>query len=261
MIGFIGAGNMASALMRGMIEGGADPASLTACDISKARMGIAREMGVRTAESIAVLAEASDFVVLAIKPKDCAAALETLRALPFARALLSIAVGWPQEKLAAALPEWGVARAMPNTPALVREGVIAFNENHTVAPDAFERLRGLFSACGRTLVVPESLFDAVVAISGSGPAYAYLFIEALADAGVRQGLPRDMAYTLAAQTLLGAAKMVLETGTHPGALKDAVASPGGTTIEAVYALEKAGFRAAVMDAVDACAQKAARMGK
>ena len=123
----------------------------------------------------------------------------------------------------------------------------------------FDALRNYLSVCGRILMIPEPLFDAVTSISGSGPAYVYLFIEALADAGVRQGLSRGLSYILAAQTLAGASQMVLQTGRHPGMLKDAVASPGGTTIEAIYALEKAGLRGAILDAVDACARKAAQM--
>ncbi len=262
MIGFIGSGNMATAFMKGMIEGGIDAPSLIAYDISEARMEIARALGVQTAESIHVLVEKAEFLVLAVKPKDCAAALKELANGPHMKTLVSIAVGWTQERLTKALPTgWQIARAMPNTPSLVREGVIAFNDNHSISKDIFERMLVYFELCGKTMLVMERLFDAVTAISGSGPAYVYLFIEALADGGVRQGLSRENAYTLASQTLLGAAKMVLETGAHPSELKDAVASPGGTTIEAVYALERAGFRAAIMDAVDACAKKAAKLGK
>jgi len=198
-------------------------------------------------------------IVLAVKPKDTAALLDQL-AGEAGGEVFSIVTGWTQQMLAAALPKArGIVRAMPNTPVQVGAGVIALAENHTFSSAAFASLQKLLSACGRTVVIPETLFDAVTGVSGSGPAYVYVFIEALADAGVRQGLPRAMAYTLASQTLLGAAKMVLETGEHPAALKDAVASPAGTTIEARYALEKAGFRGAVIDAVDACAVKAAQL--
>ncbi len=262
MIGFIGAGNMATALMQGMIAGGRSASDLMAYDISEARRRAMADMGVAVAESVEALAGACELLVLAIKPKDTAALLESHKAALQKTALLSIVTGWTQQMLTAALPDAvGVGRSMPNTPARVGEGVIALNANHGFVEAQFALVQRTLTPCGRIVVVPEMLFDAVTAVSGSGPAYVYLFIEALADAGLRQGLARETAYTLAAQTALGAAKMVLETGLHPGALKDSVASPAGTTIEAVYALEKAGFRGAVMDAVDACARKAAQMGK
>lgn len=260
-IGFIGAGNMATAMLRGMLRGGVAAGDLSAYDVSAARMDEMRALGIGTPGSAGSLTAGADVVVLAVKPKHMPDLLASLsvQALP---EVLSIAVGYTQAMLEAALPgARGIAHAMPNTPALVGEGVIALNDNHSIAAARFDALCGKLSACGRIVVLPETMFDAVTGISGSGPAYAYMFIEALADAGVRQGLPRDMAYTLSAQTLLGAARMVLETGEHPGALKDAVASPGGTTIEAIYALEKAGLRGAVMDAVDACARKAAMMSR
>ena len=262
MIGFIGAGNMATALIQGMLDGGVSADAICAFDISAARMDAMRSLGVHTAGSAVDLANACETTVLAVKPKFCKAVLEDLQKNAQVKDLLSIAVSWTQEMLEECLPSArGIAHAMPNTPAAVREGVIAINDNHTIAAERFETLRQMLSSCGRTVIVPESLFDAVTSVSGSGPAYVYMFIEALADAGVRQGLSREMAYALSAQTLLGAARMVLETGKNPAALKDAVASPGGTTIEAIYALEKAGLRAAVMDAVDACAAKAAQMSK
>lgn len=257
MIGFIGAGNMATALMEGMIAGGIAAGDLMAYDVSPARMDAMRALGVRVADSAVALAGAVETTVLAVKPVYMEGVLDDLRLHAQVRDVLSIALGWTQAKLEAALPAArGIVRAMPNTPAQVGQGVIALNENHTLAPERFTALAATLAACGRTFVLPERLFDAVTAISGSGPAYVYVFIEALADAGVRAGLARDMAYTLAAQTMLGAAQMVLTTGERPGALRDKVASPAGSTIEALYALEKNGFRAAVMDAADACLRKA-----
>ncbi|MDD3921812.1 MAG: pyrroline-5-carboxylate reductase [Eubacteriales bacterium] len=150
---------------------------------------------------------------------------------------------------------------MPNTPCMVGEGMIAFDADHTLTTDDMEMAKAVFLATGRVEIVNSALMNAVTGVSGSGPAYVYLFIEALADGGVRAGLPRNTAYTLAAQTVLGAAKMVLDTEKHPGALKDAVCSPGGTTIEAVAALEKAGLRSAVLDAVSVCVQKADEMSR
>lgn len=261
-IGFIGAGNMATAMMEGMLRGGVAATTLHAYDLSEARMRAMRALGVAVADSIDALLAESAVVVLAVKPKHLPELLAQLRQMASVPDVLSVAVGWTQAMLADALPNArGILRCMPNTPAAVGEAVIALCEEHTLAQPAYDALVGALSACGRVVSVPEAQMDAVTGISGSGPAYVYMFIEAMADAGVRQGLPRDLAYTLAAQTVAGAGKMVLETGTHPGALKDAVTSPGGTTIEAVYALEKAGFRGAVMDAVDACARKAAKMAK
>lgn len=259
MIGFVGAGNMGGAMIQGMIAGGVPVSEIVAYDKNPQAMQRMASWGVQLADSAGAVSEMADTVVLAVKPPFCADVLEALRAGGVTKSLLSIAVGWTQDMLTRALPGAGIARAMPNTPVQVGQGVIVLNENHSMDEATFARLLGVLGTCARTMLVPESLFDAVTAISGSGPAYVYLFIEALADAGVRQGLTRGDAYALSAQTLLGAASMVLKTKEHPGALKDAVASPGGTTIEAIYALEKAGLRAAVMDAVDACARRARQM--
>lgn len=261
-IGFIGAGNMATALIQGLLGGGMHPSDLIAFDVSPARMEAMRALGVALAANILEVARASEITVLAIKPKDTQALLRDLRSVDGLREVLSIVAGWSQETLMAALPNArGIARAMPNTPSLVREGVIAFGAGHTVSPERFAEIDRLFSLCGRTVVVNDELFHAVTGLSGSGPAYVYLFMEAMADAGVLQGIPRDAAYMLSAQTLVGAAKMVLETGEHPAVLKESVCSPGGTTVEAIHALEKDGFRAAVMNAVDACVKKSTSMGQ
>lgn len=251
---------MASAMIEGMLAGGVPAEGIIAYDLSEARMQAMRALGVRVADGLPALVAAANTLAIAVKPKHLPDVLLQLGAMEGLGDVLSIVVGWDQAMLEQRLANAkGVAHAMPNTPCRVREGVIAINDNHTIAPDRFDVLRRSLSTCGKVMVLPESLFDAVTGMSGSGPAYVYMFIEAFADAGVRQGLPRSMAYTLAAQTLIGASRMVLDTGEHPGALKDAVASPGGTTIEAIYALERAGLRAAVMDAVDACAEKAASM--
>ena len=152
-------------------------------------------------------------------------------------------------------------RVMPNTPAMVGEGMTALCASNTLSEEDMAFAKGLFESIGRVAVVPEHLFDGVVAISGSSPAYVYMMIEAMADAGVREGLPRAQAYEMAAQSVLGSALMVLSSGMHPGALKDAVCSPGGTTIEAVAALEKTGFRASVMEAMKACADRSREMSR
>jgi len=152
-------------------------------------------------------------------------------------------------------------RVMPNTPALVGEGMTALCDESTFSKEDFEYAKGIFDSVGKTIILPERLFDGVVAISGSSPAYVYMMIEAMADAGVKEGIPRANAYEMAAQSVLGSALMVLSSGTHPAALKDAVCSPGGTTIDAVEELERKGFRAAIMDAMQVCAEKSRSMSR
>jgi pyrroline-5-carboxylate reductase len=195
-------------------------------------------------------------VILAIKPNISDAVLDDIGASAVGKIILSIVTGLTTDALLRELPGAAVARIMPNTPALVGEGVIAFSRAHTLDEKTFAWASDLFSSLGRVYLVGENDMEAVTGVSGSGPAYAFIMIEAMADAGVRMGLPRALAYELAAQTLVGAGRMVLESERNPAALKDSVCSPGGTTIEAVYALEKGGFRAAVMDAVSVCALKA-----
>ena len=177
--------------------------------------------------------------------------------------MISIAAGWTVDMLADALEDTGATylRVMPNTPAMVGEGMTALCDDSTFSKDDFAFAKGIFDAVGRTVILPERLFDGVIAISGSSPAYVFMMIEAMADAGVREGLPRACAYEMASQAVLGSALMVLSSGTHPASLKDAVCSPGGTTIEAVEELERKGFRGAIMDAMKACADKSREMSK
>ena len=176
--------------------------------------------------------------------------------------MVSIAAGWSADRLKAVIgADKKVLRLMPNTPLMVGEGMTVFEVPHSVSDDEYAFIENIFSSIGLVEQAPEKLMDAVTAVSGSGPAYVFLFIEALADAGVLCGLPRAQALKLASQTVLGAAKMVLETGSHPGALKDTVCSPGGTTIEAVKSLENDGLRAAVINAAEKCAIKSRSMSK
>lgn len=254
----IGGGNMAEAILRGILESGvAEPGSVTVCDISSERREtLSRRYAVSCTESSAQAIAASPMVLLAVKPDVLGIVLDENRQHLADKAVVSIAAGWTMTAIRERLGGSArLLRVMPNTPAMVGEGMSVLSADHTLRDGEAAYAHSIFSALGRVLTLPEKYFDAVTAVSGSGPAYVYLFIEALADGGVKQGLPRAAAIELSAQTVLGAAKMVLDSGSHPGALKDAVCSPGGTTIEAVYALENAGFRGAVMKAVERCAEK------
>ena len=265
-LGFIGAGNMGSAILRGLIAADYLTADdMAICDLNTRRLEELSDAypGLTCTESDVELAEMCDMIVLAVKPHFMAEVIEHIREELNGKAVISIAAGWTVEQLTSALESSGATclRVMPNTPVMVGEGMTAMCEDTTFSEEDFEFAKGIFDSVGRTVVVPERLFDGVIAISGSSPAYVYMMIEAMADAGVKEGLYRNTAYELAAQAVLGSALMVLQSGTHPAALKDAVCSPGGTTIEAVEELERKGFRAAIMDAMKVCAQKSRDMSK
>jgi pyrroline-5-carboxylate reductase len=256
-LGLIGVGNMGAALARGVVGAGVLPPSRIAIADQDARRAsaLASELGVHLAASNAELAAESEYVVLAVKPDHIAGVVgEIAGALTSSQTLVSIAAGVPiaaiRRLLKGAAP--GLVRVMPNTPARVGAGAIAI-----AAPEVpEERLAGLMpmlGALGEVFAVTEAMMDAVTGLSGSGPAFVFVMIEALADGGVSVGLPRTVALRLAAQTVFGAAKLVVETGEHPAALKDAVASPGGTTIAGLAELERLGFRSAVLSAVRAAA--------
>ncbi|MGH7941321.1 MAG: pyrroline-5-carboxylate reductase [Limisphaerales bacterium] len=266
-IGFLGAGKMAAALAKGFIHAKlAAPKQIAAADpYETARKRFADETGAKTMASNADAAKFADVLILATKPDQVPAALAEARDclnLKKDYLLISIAAGVTISKLEGALPAGArVIRAMPNTPALLGESASAFARGvHTTDADA-ELAKKLLSAVGIAFQVKENLLDAVTGLSGSGPAYVYQFIEALSDGGVASGLPRDIATRLAAQTVLGAARMVLQTGQHPGALKDQVASPGGTTIEGLHELEKGKLRGTVISAVRAATEKSKKLGQ
>ena len=264
-IGFLGAGQMATALAKGWATAGLLDLthSLASDPYPAAREKFQATTGIRATNSNAEVIAAADVLVLAVKPQMMNAVLPEAAATISAKHLVvSIAAGITLKQLA----EWigsdtRLVRVMPNTPCLVGASATGYSVGPKATAADGELVGKLFRSVGNAFAVPENLLDAVTGLSGSGPAYVYVMIEALADGGVRVGLPRDIALSLAAQTVFGAAKMVLETGSHPAALKDAVASPGGTTIAGLHALERAGFRAGLMDAVEAAAKRATELGQ
>ena len=264
-VGFLGAGKMASALASGFVRAGITTRkNVIASDLSPAARASFTEVagGSSTGFNPDVIKNAS-VIIIAVKPDQVADVLREISPdINDQHLIISIAAGVTVAKMESALPEGArVVRVMPNTPALVGASASAFALGRSATPEDAELVCQLFSAVGVALQVKESLLDAVTGLSGSGPAYVYLMIEALSDGGVAAGLPRDVATKLAAQTMMGAAKMALETGTHPGALKDMVTSPGGTTIEGIHELEKAGVRAGLMNAVRAATEKSRKLGQ
>ena len=260
-LGILGVGNMGEALLKGILQKNAvEPEKILLFDQSADRLKqMADTYAVDCAKSTDLLVRETDIVLLAAKPNVCESILRDCADVLADKAILSIVTGWTKSDFHKFVPDCRVLCVMPNTPCMVGEGMCVFNKAHSLSADEYAFAKTLFEAVGQVSEASGELMPAVTAVSGSGPAYVYLFIEALADGGVLEGLPRQQAYQLAAQTVLGAAKMVLETGIHPGALKDAVCSPGGTTIEAVSALERAGLRAAVLDATATCANKAKQL--
>lgn len=256
-IGFIGGGAMAEALLRGLVKM-VPPEHLMASDISQARLDLLRsELGIRVSiDNVQVCAE-SDTIVLAVKPQILPLVLASLKDVITSRHLvISIAAGITLNRLESLLPTGTpVVRVMPNTPALIGQGASAFAGGQSVTGEHTQVAKELLEAVGMAEVVGEAYLDAVTGLSGSGPAYVYLFIEAMIDAGVKEGLPRDLARKLALQTVIGSAQMVLQSGNHPAVERDKVTSPGGTTIAAVQALEYGGLRSAVFAAVKAATNR------
>lgn len=263
-LGFVGAGKMATALAAGFIRAGlVSEKQILASDPSEAaRQSFAKETHGRTTESNAEVVNFARVIVLAVKPGQVRDVLSEARGFIADHLLISIAAGVPLATLEAALPAGArVIRVMPNTPALVGASASAFALGKAARREDGDLAQRLLGTVGLAFELKEALLDAVTGLSGSGPAYVYLVIEALSDGGVAAGLPRDVATRLAAQTVLGSGKMVLETGLHPGALKDMVASPGGTTIEGLCELEKGGLRGTLINAVRAAAEKSKKLGQ
>jgi len=262
-IGFIGAGQMATALGQGLVKAGlVDKEQLLASDPAEgARERFSRTVGAKTTPDNLEVVDGTDVVVLAVKPQQMREVLAQVRGrIGPGRLVLSIAAGVRSATIAESLgAATRLARAMPNTPCLVGRGACAYCLAGTATAADGELVGQILGAMGVAFQVEEKLMDAVTGLSGSGPAFGYVMIEALSDGGVRMGLPRQVATTLAAQTLLGAAAMVLSTGEHPAVLKDRVASPGGTTIAGLQAMESGGVRAALIAAVEAATRRSAEL--
>ena len=263
-IGFLGGGNMAEALIRGLLHShlvGAE--QIRASDVKEERLAELREKyAIETSQDNEALAGWADVLVIAVKPQIVDRILAPLAAgLQASDLVISIAAGVPIEAIEARLPEGArVVRTMPNMPAIALAGATAIAAGAHATAEDVEIARALFQAVGRVVVLDESLLDAVTGLSGSGPAYVMLMIEALADGGVKVGLGRDAALMLAAQTVYGSAKLQLETGEHPGRLKDMVTSPGGTAIAGLHTLESGGLRRTLIDAVESAANRSAELG-
>ncbi len=259
--GLIGAGNMGGTILKSAINKGyiaQEDAIVYDVAAAQTQRLCSHYPAVTVAESNLQLAQEADCILLGVKPVFLSGVLEEIRPYVQGKAIISIAAGWSMNMLNNGLgADHGamVLRVMPNTPALVGEGYTALCEETTLSADWMEWAKGLFDCLGKTAIVPERLFDAVIAVSGSSPAYIYTLIDAMALGAVKQGMPRAMALEAAAQAVLGSAKMVLETGEHPCKLRDDVCSPAGTTIEAVEVLKETGFEASIMAAMEAAADR------
>ena len=262
-IGFIGGGNMAGAIIGGMIEKkvyGAEQVMASGKDADSLEK-LNQKYGIEVTEDNKVIMDNSDVVFLSVKPQVLPYVIEEIAPMVKENQLfISIAAGktiaWIENEFG---KEIKLIRVMPNTPALVGEGCTGICANKKVSNEELELAKTIFDSCGTSYLVPEHLMDVVGAASGSGPAFVFMFMEAMADAAVMGGMPRDLAYKMVAQTVLGSGKLMLETGIHPGILKDMVCSPGGTTICGVKMLEEAGMRGAIIDALDSCVQKSKKI--
>jgi pyrroline-5-carboxylate reductase len=265
IVGFLGAGNMGEVLIRGLIQSGkVNKTDIIASDVNQDRLAYVSETyAIRTTASNVEVAEKASIVIIAVKPQNIDALLDELSHSSHENHLfISIAAGITTDRLAAKMHhKSGIIRVMPNAPASVLAGIAALFPGRNVAPADLQRAVSIFECVGRAVVIRnENLMDVVTGLSGSGPAFVFLMIESLSDAGVQLGISRKESSLLAAQTVYGAAKMLLETGRHPSELKDIVATPGGTTFAGLKMLEKGNFRSTVMDAVEAATVKSRELG-
>jgi pyrroline-5-carboxylate reductase len=264
-IGFIGAGNMAEAIIRGLLESEAvKPDHITASDVMPERLQYMQTTyGINILADNTELAGGTDILVLAVKPQVVASVLTHIGPrTDDTKLVISIVAGLTVAAMAAGLGAGTrIIRTVPNTPVFVGEGMVALASDGPARDEDYTAAEALFAPVARIVSIEEKLMDAALGVSGSGPAYVFLMIEALSDGGVKMGLPRHIALELAAQTLLGAAKMCLESRRHPGQLKDMVTSPGGTTIAALHKMEAGGVRSALMDAVEAATRRSEELGR
>jgi pyrroline-5-carboxylate reductase len=264
-IGFLGAGNMAGALIKGLIHSGVvEPSRIVASDLKPERLKqLEATHGIRTTTDNHALVREVDVLVIAVKPQVVDKVLTAIGPdVKEGTLVVSVAAGVPIAAIEARLPSWArVVRSMPNTPATALAGATAISAGTHATDDDMRIAHALFEAVGRVVTLDESQLDAVTGLSGSGPAYVMLMIEALADGGVKVGLHRDTALMLAAQTVYGSAKLLLETGEHPGRLKDMVTSPGGTAIAGLHTLESGGLRRTLIDAVEVATLRSAALGE
>lgn len=264
-IGFIGCGNMGSAMIKGIINSNLVKAkNIIASDRSQTSMNrVKEEYAIRTTQDNKEIAEESDFIVLAVKPDMYEKILKEIKdVVKKTTVVISIGAGISLGFLKDNLNNGQkYIKAMPNTPAMVGEGMSALSPGENMEREDIDRVVDIFNSFGKTEVIDENLMDGFTALCGSSPAYVYMIIEAMADGAVLEGIPRAKAYTMAAQAVLGGAKMVLDTGLHPGVLKDNVCSPGGTTVAAVSSLEKNNIRSTMIEAIRVCADKSRKMGK
>jgi pyrroline-5-carboxylate reductase len=264
-LGFLGAGNMAGALIKGLLHAGAiAPSRVVASDLKPERLKqLETTHGIRTTTDNHALVREVDVLVLAVKPQVVDKVLAAIgKDVKPGTLVVSVAAGVPIAAIEARLPHGiAVVRAMPNTPAIALAGATAIAGGPHATEDDLVLARALFEPVGRVVTLDESQLDAVTGLSGSGPAYVMVMIEALADGGVKVGLHRDVALLLAAQTVYGSAKLLLETGEHPGRLKDMVTSPGGTAIAGLHTLESGGLRRTLIDAVESATRRAGELGE
>jgi pyrroline-5-carboxylate reductase len=255
---------MAEAMIRGLLKVGlVRPDALMASDIRLDHLEeIGQRHGIQTLSDNPLLVKQSDVVILSVKPQSMAGVLKEIAPVSAGKLFISIAAGTSTSSIRAHLPKQArLIRVMPNTPALVLEGITAIASAEGLEAEDLETAKAIFSAIGRVVVLDERLLDVVTGLSGSGPAYIAMVVEALADGGVNMGLDRQTAMTLAVQTLFGTAKLLIETGMHPAQLKDMVASPGGTTIAGISALEEGGLRRALIMAVERATRRSRELGQ
>ena len=263
-IGFIGAGNMGGAILGGILNSKIIDNNhiIASAKSDRTIEKIKRDYNVKVTKDSKEVVEFSDIIVIGVKPEIYDQILEEIKDLIDDKIIITIAAGKTIEAMEKIIgDDKKIVRTMPNTPSLVGEGMTSLSPNKNISEEELGFVKSIFNSLGKSEVVKEDLIHAVIGASGSSTAYAFMFIEAIADGAVRAGMPRDKAYTFAAQGVLGAAKMILDTGKHPGELKDMVCSPGGTTIEAVKVLEEEKFRGAVLKAIDSCIKKSIEMSK